>query len=88
MVSNVPRSVRIGGRRTSMRLETQFWEALRDVAEREHADVGEICTRIAKRSRNANLSSAVRVAMVDYYRELAGRQDAVPVSDGASVAAE
>ncbi len=88
MVSNVPRSVRIGGRRTSMRLETQFWEALRDVAEREHADVGEICTRIAKRSRNANLSSAVRVAMVDYYRELAGRQDVVPVPDSASVAAE
>jgi predicted DNA-binding ribbon-helix-helix protein len=88
MVSNVPRSVRIGGRRTSMRLETQFWEALRDVAERERSDVGEICTRIAKRSRNANLSSAVRVAMVDYYRELALRQDAVPVSHGAGAAAE
>ncbi len=88
MVSNVPRSVRIGGRRTSMRLETQFWDALRDVAEREHADVGEICTRIAKRSRNANLSSAVRVAMVDYYRELAGRHDTVTASDGAGIAAE
>ena len=88
MVSNVPRSVRIGGRRTSMRLETQFWDALRDVAEREHADVGEICTRIAKRSRNANLSSAVRVAMVDYYRELAGRQDPLPASTSAGIAAE
>jgi predicted DNA-binding ribbon-helix-helix protein len=88
MVSNVPRSVRIGGRRTSMRLETQFWDALRDVAEREHADVGEICTRIAKRSRNANLSSAVRVAMVDYYRELAGRHDTVTAPDGAGIAAE
>lgn len=87
MVSNVPRSVRIGGRRTSMRLETQFWEALRDVAEREHADVGEICTRIAKRARHANLSSAVRVAMVDYYRELAARQQPVP-SPSPTVAAE
>ena len=88
MVSNVPRSVRIAGRRTSMRLESQFWEALRDVAEREHSDVGEICTRIAKRSRNANLSSAVRVAMMDYYRELAGRRDGVPTSESAGVAAE
>ena len=87
MVSNVPRSVRIGGRRTSMRLETQFWEALRDVAERERSDVGEICTRIAKRARNANLSSAVRVAMVDYYRELAGRHDGVP-AEGAGAGAE
>lgn len=88
MVSNVPRSVRIGGRRTSMRLETQFWEALRDVAEREHSDVGEICTRIAKRARHANLSSAVRVALVDYYRELAARRDAAPSSPGANLAAE
>lgn len=75
MVSNVPRSVRIGGRRTSMRLETQFWDALRDVAARERSDVGEICTQIAKRASHANLSSAVRVAMIDYYRELAGRRD-------------
>ena len=55
-----------------MRLETQFWDALKDVAEREHSDIGEICTRIAKRARHANLSSAVRVAMMDYYRGLAG----------------
>lgn len=58
-----------------MRLETQFWDALKDVAEREHADIGEICTRIAKRARNANLSSAVRVAMMDYYRDLAVGRD-------------
>jgi len=75
MGSNAPRSVRISGRRTSMRLETQFWDALKDVAERERSDVGEICTRIAKRDRNANLSSAVRVAMMDYYRDLADGRD-------------
>ena len=88
MVSNVPRSVRVGGRRTSMRLETQFWEALRDVAEREHSDVGEICTRIAKRARHANLSSAVRVAMVDYYRELASRGEPAQPIANPGVAAE
>jgi predicted DNA-binding ribbon-helix-helix protein len=54
-----------------MRLETQFWDALKDVAEREQSDIGEICTRIAKRARHANLSSAVRVAVMDYYRALA-----------------
>lgn len=61
-----------------MRLESPFWEALREVAEREHSDVGEICTRIARRARHANLSSAVRVAMMDYYRELAARRDPAP----------
>ena len=58
-----------------MRLENQFWDALHEVAEREHADVGEICTRIAKRCRSTNLSSAVRVAMIAYYRELAAGRD-------------
>ena len=62
-----------------MRLESQFWDALRDVAARERSDVGEICTRIAKRARHANLSSAVRVAMMDYYRELAARTDGAPL---------
>ncbi len=77
MGSNAPRSVRIGGRRTSMRLENQFWEALKEVAAREKSDIGEICTRIAKRARNTNLSSAVRVAMMAYYRDLAdGREPA------------
>lgn len=60
-----------------MRLETQFWDALKDVAEREHADISDICTRIAKQARNANLSSAVRVAMMDYYRDLAVGRDSL-----------
>lgn len=77
MGSNAPRSVRIGGRRTSMRLESPFWDALKDVAQREHSDIGEICTRIAKRARNTNLSSAIRVAMMAYYRELADGRDGV-----------
>jgi predicted DNA-binding ribbon-helix-helix protein len=70
-----------------MRLETQFWDALKDVAERESADIGEICTRIAKRARNANLSSAVRVAMMDYYRDLAaGGRDPMKVMESANAA--
>ena len=60
-----------------MRLESQFWDALREVAEREHSDIGEICTKIAKRARSTNLSSAVRVAMMAYYRELAGGREPI-----------
>jgi predicted DNA-binding ribbon-helix-helix protein len=69
-----------------MRLETQFWDALKDVAEREHADIGDICTRIAKRARNANLSSAVRVAMMDYYRDLAIGRDPMKLMESANAA--
>jgi predicted DNA-binding ribbon-helix-helix protein len=75
MGTNAPRSVRIAGRRTSMRLETQFWDALRELASREHSDISELCTRIAKRARHNNLSSAVRVAVMAYYRDLAVGRD-------------
>jgi predicted DNA-binding ribbon-helix-helix protein len=54
-----------------MRLESQFWDALKDLAKREQADIGEICTRIARRAGRNNLSSAVRVAEMAYYRDLA-----------------
>ncbi len=65
-----------------MRLETQFWDALKEVARREKSDIGEICTRIAKRARNTNLSSAVRVAMMAYYRDLAGGRDPMKAPEG------
>ncbi len=69
-----------------MRLESQFWDALRDVAAREQADIGEICTRIAKRCRNTNLSSAVRVAMIAYYRDLAAGRDPAKAPEPAAAA--
>jgi predicted DNA-binding ribbon-helix-helix protein len=58
-----------------MRLETEFWDALKEVADREKSDIGEICTRIARDTQHANLSSAVRVAMMNYYREMAFGRD-------------
>jgi predicted DNA-binding ribbon-helix-helix protein len=54
-----------------MRLESPFWDALKELANREQSDISELCTRIAKQTRYNNLSSAIRVAVMDYYRDLA-----------------
>lgn len=58
--SLVAKNVRINGRRTSMRLEPEFWGALREVARREGRSVAEICSRAAQ-DCPGSVTSAVRV---------------------------
>ncbi len=63
-----PRNIRIGRRRTSMRLEEEFWAALAEMADREGTTAGVICTDIAKRRNSYGLSAAVRVEVLVYFR--------------------
>ncbi|NUB13697.1 hypothetical protein GAY28_13890 [Azospirillum brasilense] len=61
----------IAGRRTSMRLEPAFWDALTEIAQREGLTVSELCTRLAERVEaldTNSLSSAVRVYVMGYFR--------------------
>jgi predicted DNA-binding ribbon-helix-helix protein len=62
------RSVVIGTRKTSMTLETAFWEALKEIAAAEKLTPGELVTRIDAGRQHANLSSAVRLFVLDRYR--------------------
>jgi predicted DNA-binding ribbon-helix-helix protein len=66
-----PRNVRLHGRRTSMRLEASFWEALEDIAEARNRSVESICENIAARLHRGNLSSAIRVYVLDWWRKRA-----------------
>ncbi|TWB43262.1 ribbon-helix-helix domain-containing protein [Nitrospirillum pindoramense] len=70
--SLVPRSVRVGTRRTSMRLEPQFWTGLDLLARQEGCQISELLD-VIDRSRDAetSLSSAVRVVVVSYFQWLA-----------------
>ncbi|MGQ0664552.1 MAG: ribbon-helix-helix domain-containing protein [Pseudomonadota bacterium] len=64
-----PRRLRIGGRRTSMRLESEFWEALREIAWREATDIGSLRTGMTRHTRGRGTTSAVRVAVMEFYRQ-------------------
>ncbi|MBI3708188.1 MAG: ribbon-helix-helix domain-containing protein [Proteobacteria bacterium] len=68
MTHTSPRNIRIGEKRTSMRLEPQFWDALAEMADRTNSTIGDICTIVAARTNSANLSSAVRVEVLAYFR--------------------
>ncbi|MGQ0677324.1 MAG: ribbon-helix-helix domain-containing protein [Rhodospirillales bacterium] len=66
------RSVAIAGHRTSVSLEQAFWDALRAIAAgrgvplaRLIAEVDRANARLAGRTRAANLSSALRVYVLE-----------------------
>ena len=40
------RNVKVNGRRTSMRLEGEIWEALEEISERENLTINELCSQI------------------------------------------
>jgi predicted DNA-binding ribbon-helix-helix protein len=68
----VKRSFTIAGHRTSISLESEFWEALKAVAAAENVPVARLISRIDASRGPGGLSSAVRVWMLNYFRE-AGR---------------
>lgn len=70
------RSLVIGTRKTSITLETPFWNALRQIAVSEGLTPGQLVTRIDKDRQHANLSSTIRLFVLDHYRRQA--EEAVP----------
>jgi predicted DNA-binding ribbon-helix-helix protein len=65
----ISRNVTINDRRTSIRLESQMWIALKEVADRERCSIHDICTVIANRkSANITLTAAIRIFLVLYYK--------------------
>jgi len=64
----IKRSVLIAGHRTSVSLEAAFWDGLRRIADQRHYSINRLVTEI-DRERTGNLSSAIRVYVLEYYRE-------------------
>ena len=57
-------SVEIAGHRTSLSLEEAFWRALKRIAARDAVSINSLIERI-DRERSGNLSSAVRVYVLE-----------------------
>lgn len=66
------KNVTIDGRRTSLRLENEIWEALSDICLREKMSVHELCSLVEKRRHGSSRTSAVRTFVVAYFRTAAG----------------
>ena len=63
------RSLSIAGHRTSVSLEDAFWTALADIARSRDLPVAALVAEIDRGRGHANLSSAIRVFALRFYRE-------------------
>jgi predicted DNA-binding ribbon-helix-helix protein len=72
--SIVKRSIVIAGHKTSVSIEDAFWAALKDIAASRHTTVAELVAAIDATRRHGNLSSAVRLFVLDSFRAAAGHE--------------
>ena len=68
MKSITKRSIVIAGHKTSVSLEDAFWNALKEVAAHRDMTVSELVEAIDANRRHANLSSAIRLFVLEFYR--------------------
>jgi predicted DNA-binding ribbon-helix-helix protein len=74
----VKRSIAVDGHKTSVTLEEAFWNGLKEIASDRHLSMSELVSVIDAGRLNANLSSAIRLFVLDHYRTMteaaAGKQ--------------
>ncbi len=78
----VPRNVTVAGRRTSVRLEPEMWDALHEVARREAVTIHDVCTIVAQRRTRSSLTAALRVFVLGYFRAAATESGHIEVGHG------
>jgi predicted DNA-binding ribbon-helix-helix protein len=67
--SVLKRTIYVAGCQTGISLEPQFWEALKEIAKERGSTVGALVTGINADRRNPNLSSAIRLFVLDHCQE-------------------
>ncbi len=67
----VKRSIVIAGHKTSVSLEDAFWKGLKEIAGGRDMTLSDLVATIDTDRRHGNLSSAIRLFVLDYYRQSA-----------------
>ena len=64
------RSVMIGGHKTSVSLENEFWDSIKEIAEEREQRLTDLINFIAEGRDRANLSSAMRIFALNHYKQM------------------
>ena len=68
------RSLTVAGHRTSISLEDPFWQGLTEIATARRSSIaGLVASLDRSRPAGTNLSAAIRVFVLDWYRKQAKR---------------
>ena len=71
------RSIVIAGHRTSVSVEDAFWEGLKEIAKQRHEVLAHLVASIDADRQHANLSSAIRLYVLGFYRDQYKQRKAV-----------
>jgi predicted DNA-binding ribbon-helix-helix protein len=80
----VKRSIVIAGHKTSISLEDAFWKSLKEIAAGRNQTLSDMVAAIDHDRKQGNLSSAIRLFVLDHYRS---RHDAPASADEQPAAA-
>jgi predicted DNA-binding ribbon-helix-helix protein len=83
----IKRSIDREGHRSSVSLENEFWDALWEIAGSKNVTVSALVATIDHGANRDNLSSAIRVFVLDHYRRSseptpAGQPNQTPLPQG------
>ena len=73
----VKRSIVVDHHKTSVSLEDDFWNALREIAHGRGETFSQLVGSIDANRQTANLSSAIRMYVLWYYMDQSARQQAM-----------
>jgi predicted DNA-binding ribbon-helix-helix protein len=76
----VKRSIVIDGHKTSVTVEEAFWKALHEIAHERDMGLNRLIASIDRNRQFANLSSTIRLFVLEYYRDQQERKQAVSVA--------
>ena len=62
------RNVVLSGRKTSVSVEDEFWRGLKEIAFARNTKLGVLVSEIDSTRQHANLSSAIRLFVLDFYQ--------------------
>jgi predicted DNA-binding ribbon-helix-helix protein len=73
----VKRSIVVKRHKTSVSLEDEFWSALKVIAGKRLTNLSDLVTAIDGQRQHGNLSSAIRLFVLDFYRSRVSDDNAV-----------
>ena len=75
----IKRSIVVGGRKTSVSLEDDFWEGLKRIASQRGVTLSHLIGVIDRDREHGNLSSAIRLFVLSTYQgQISQRQGGAP----------
>lgn len=80
----VKRSIVVAGHKTSVSLEEEFWSGLKEISAERHLTLSELVGEIDTQRQLGNLSSAIRLYVLDFFRKRAksAMSPPQPLTDG------